>query len=124
MKRWAVAVLYYGLIFFLSSFSHFDPRLNSVTIHDKAIHFFVFGLFGLIFAWAYLRQNSRLNWKQWIVAVFVLLGVGFFDELHQHFVPGRNVDFFDWLADCLGALTFFLIYYYRNKYVAHRISTF
>jgi VanZ family protein len=34
----------------------------------------------------------------------VLLGVayGASDELHQHFVPGRSVEFGDWVADSLG----------------------
>jgi VanZ family protein len=27
----------------------------------------------------------------------------FTDELHQHFVPGRSVEFADWVADSHGA---------------------
>jgi VanZ family protein len=28
---------------------------------------------------------------------------GISDELHQYFVPGRSVEFLDWVADTLGS---------------------
>jgi VanZ family protein len=36
------------------------------------------------------------------VAIVSLYGVS--DEVHQAFVPGRNADVFDWVADTTGAL--------------------
>ncbi|MCX5731999.1 MAG: VanZ family protein, partial [Deltaproteobacteria bacterium] len=32
-----------------------------------------------------------------------LVGIGATDEFHQSFVPGRNADVADWMADTLGA---------------------
>jgi len=31
------------------------------------------------------------------------------DEIHQYFVPNRDSDVFDWLADVVGALVGYLI---------------
>ena len=47
---------------------------------------------------------------------------GMLDEFHQSFIPGRSMEFFDWLADFLGAaagITFVygLIKQFRNNFV-------
>lgn len=34
------------------------------------------------------------------------------DEIHQLFVEGRACRFFDWLVDCIGALTALLVIYF------------
>lgn len=36
---------------------------------------------------------------------------GLMDEYHQSFVPGRTVDFYDFLADCGGALLYTAIFW-------------
>ena len=40
---------------------------------------------------------------------------GVSDEWHQSFVPGRSVDFMDWLADTLGASIALSILYLTKK---------
>lgn len=36
---------------------------------------------------------------------------GILDEYHQSFVPGRSVEFYDFLADCGGALLYISIFW-------------
>ena len=37
------------------------------------------------------------------------------DEIHQYFVPGRQADIFDVVADGIGALCFPLAFQHRNN---------
>lgn len=36
------------------------------------------------------------------------------DEIHQAFVPGRDANLMDWIADIAGILVSFCIYYYKS----------
>ena len=62
--------------------------------YDKAAHFFSFALLGFLFAKAF--NNPRIGF-----VVAALYGIT--DEIHQSFVPMRQADFWDWVADALGA---------------------
>jgi hypothetical protein len=42
------------------------------------------------------------KWPAWL-AVLIVSAFGVTDEWHQSFVPGRDCDVFDWLADTAGA---------------------
>ena len=73
----------------------FVPSLTAV-VTDKALHAVVFGaLAGMLWVLA----GGRAPW----VVFALVLGVGVADELHQAFVPGRNADLADLLADAAGA---------------------
>ena len=72
-------------------------------------HFTMFGLLGLAIWWG-LGMNSRLldRERQWYaIGLATLYGV--VDELHQHFVPGRQPDVLDVLTDFVGAVVFVLL---------------
>lgn len=62
--------------------------------YDKAAHFFSFALLGFLFAKSF--NNPRIGFL-----VAALYGIA--DEIHQSFVPMRDADFWDWVADALGA---------------------
>jgi VanZ family protein len=64
---------------------------------DKASHFFVFGLLGILVA-----RNGFLPRFGWL-AVLAVSVFGLTDEWHQSFTPGRDVEVADWIADTLGA---------------------
>jgi VanZ family protein len=72
-------------------------------------HFVAFGLLGL-FIWWGLGMNSRI-WdrdRQWY-AIGVAAAYGVLDEIHQHFVPGRQPDVLDVLTDLAGAIVFVMV---------------
>jgi VanZ family protein len=58
------------------------------------------------------------------VAVFLVVIAGGFDEFHQAFVPERNVDGWDLLADfCGGLFAAFVTHRFMNKGHSNHVST-
>ncbi|MBI4397952.1 MAG: VanZ family protein [Candidatus Omnitrophica bacterium] len=70
---------------------------------DKIIHFVLYfplpGLFFLHYRVAWAQRPVSFFFK---MAVILSLIYAASDEWHQSFVPGRNMDFFDFLADAVG----------------------
>jgi VanZ family protein len=78
---------------------------------DKVLHFFAYALLGALFLRAF--KTSRIKNKvTLIVTLSILLSslYGISDEIHQHFVPYRDADLVDVLADMLGAVMGVCIY--------------
>ncbi len=73
---------------------------------DKAAHFVMYGVGGVLAAWAGRKQGSAR--AAWIALGLVAL-TGIVDELHQISLPYRDSDIMDWVADATGALLAFLI---------------
>ncbi len=106
---WLAALLWAGLIFWLSSSS--DARggcwlLSLIPYGDKLAHA---AAFGVLAAFAYLASG-----RFWLALGLASL-YGVTDELHQRFVPGRILDPTDWLADTVGALVFLLAVRYLKR---------
>jgi VanZ family protein len=98
------AVLIAAFIWFLSSQSIL-PKPKGVLGFDKAQHLLAFAvLTGAICLWV-----SREKWKTrgflfMLIAASIGSAYGVIDEVHQYFVPGRDCNVWDWLADALGAV--------------------
>jgi VanZ family protein len=89
---WWLAFMHVGIIWAFSSRTGSEVGLPPPF--DKAAHFFSFALLGFLFAKA--LNSPRLG--------FVLAALyGIADELHQSTVPLRDANFWDWVADALGA---------------------
>jgi VanZ family protein len=107
---WFPIILYCLLIFIQSSY----PSIKSVPelpYSDKVLHFFAYALLGALFLRAF--KTSRIKNKvTLIVTLSILLSslYGISDEIHQHFVPYRDADLVDVLADMLGAVMGVCIY--------------
>ena len=92
------------LIFGLSSIpNNFEPSESRIPA-DKIVHGFEFGVLALLMAWAFAR-SQRANVTVAHVAASLILSsaYGVSDEVHQYFVPGRDVTLGDFLADVIGA---------------------
>ena len=81
------------------------PKIDINGI-DKLEHAAYFAAGGVCLAMALaLRSSAGPSW--WRIAGLVLLagaGVGWFDEWHQTFTPGRSgLDVYDWIADLTGS---------------------
>lgn len=96
------------LIFCLSHTPNLRPPAPEFIPHlDKLLHFI---------AYAIMAGFAYLTFFQWRVRSLVLTSIffcviyGATDEFHQSFIPGRETDFFDLVADTLGAATSALLF--------------
>jgi len=96
-------IVYAGLIFFASSFSVIPFNLPAFDLKDKLVHFVEFAILGaLLWRSASRWKLSFTRIKLLIIALIIGSIYAAFDEFHQFFVPGRNCDLFDWVADAIG----------------------
>ena len=104
---WLPAVLYAGMIFYLSSQSHPDEHLPSFLlkdVSDKVLHAVEYGILALLCCRAFRWAAGPTVARQALVLAIVTASVyGITDEVHQAFVPLREVSWLDWLADTAGA---------------------
>jgi VanZ family protein len=105
---WVPAVLYAGVIFFLSAQSHPEDQLPSFLlrdINDKVLHMVEYGILSLLcyraFRWAAGPAVAR---QAVVLAIATASIYGLTDEVHQAFVPLRESSWKDWLADSTGAV--------------------
>jgi len=104
---------YCGLIFWLSS----QPSLPAPELfpqQDKLVHMTAYAVMGLL-AWHCFAH--RLPNTAWLAAASITFCwlYGASDEWHQSFVPGRNADVWDWVADSMGAGAAVLYLWLRLK---------
>lgn len=72
---------------------------------DKLLHAAAYAVLSALAIWAYTRGRLRLATGRVVIAAWLICTVyGATDEGHQLFVPGRQADAADLLADSLGAL--------------------
>lgn len=108
---WLPVIIYCVAIFIQSSF----PATGQypVFFFDKILHFTAYALLGFLFFRALgtlaLRKRPRLTALLSIMAASLY---GLSDEIHQYFVPLRDADVFDWLADVIGSICGVLLYLY------------
>ena len=127
IKYWLPPLLWMTMIFIAStgagSFHHSSRILEPVlrwlfpAITDPAVHNLVFAARKMahvteyaccaILLWRALRQhtprNTRpWNWRDAKWSLAIIFAYACTDEIHQHFVPGRQGAFLDVLLDTLG----------------------
>jgi VanZ family protein len=98
--RFFPAALIAGLIFFLSSRPHLPSPPVAFEGLDKILHAGIYGLLALALLFADRWPSGSRAWR-WAA---VVLAYGLSDELHQSFVPDRQADPLDLLADGGGAM--------------------
>lgn len=102
---WLPSIAYMALIWALSSQSGQIDLPDLVPWSDKAAHFVEYAILGGLYAHAVLRTWPQLSLLRALAIAAALTSAwGYLDEIHQAFVPGRNSDVRDWIADTLGAI--------------------
>ena len=101
ISLWLPPLLYMIAIF---GFSAESAPLPEVTEHvwDKLLHALEYSGLALLFCRALTGEG--LGWLAALATAVLLASLyGMSDEWHQAFVPLRNSDVRDWVADTLGA---------------------
>lgn len=107
-KLWILLfILWLITLCLLSSFSKVAPAEAPKIPHlDKIAHFSYFLGGGYILAtWLQLKYGTQSSpFIRFLLPIIFFSIFGAIDEYHQTFTPGRSGnDFYDWLADFLGA---------------------
>jgi VanZ family protein len=104
---WLPAVLYAGMIFYMSSQSHPEEQLPSFLlkdVSDKVLHAVEYAVLGGLcyraFRWG---VSGPVASYALLFAIVTASLYGMTDEVHQFFVPFRESSWLDWLADTIGA---------------------
>ena len=105
---WVPVALYAGAIFYFSAQSHPEDQLPSFLfkqISDKVLHSVAYGILSFLCYRAFRWAAGPAVARQAVVLAIVAASVyGITDEVHQFFVPFRESDWQDWLADTIGAV--------------------
>lgn len=90
--------------------------LGHLEYGDKYAHFLIYGLLSIQLNLVLkLRVISLFSIKIYYGSLITLI-FSILEELSQGFIPYRNLDFGDFLANTFGILTFFVI----TKLIEHR----
>ncbi len=110
-------IAYLIIIFIFSSIPGDDLPDLSYTISDKIIHaliyFFAFLLFYI--SLSHTRRDSFFHKNSILFSIIFATIYALSDEFHQSFVPNRDADIFDFLADFAGVLAGFIFIIILDK---------
>jgi VanZ family protein len=106
LRYWGPVCGYAGLIFYLSAQPHPEEHVPFVThFSDKVLHAVEYAVFGALCYRAFCGSGYDA-WRQQAIPAAILLAslYGVSDEVHQAFVPFRDSNWLDWVADTVGAV--------------------
>lgn len=100
----ASSLLFAILIFIFSSIPNARVPFE-FHLGDKFLHLLEYLLFSILLFFSFYT-SVRAFWQKNAHPLTLIIGTiyGLSDEFHQGFVPGRQRDFFDFLADLAGVL--------------------
>ncbi|MFM7709751.1 MAG: VanZ family protein [Ferruginibacter sp.] len=78
---------------------------------DKWVHAVLFGVLHFLILYPFLTVSKITVWGTRITAVITLSCIlwGFVTECIQLYIPGRDFDFADWIADTAGIIVSLLL---------------
>jgi len=101
---WLPLILY-CLFIYIQSANPSPDQIPSIPYIDKVLHGAAYGIMGILFYRAYqtLRIKDNIHMLMLLSVVSASL-YGISDEIHQSFVPFRDAEVADVIADILGAV--------------------
>ncbi len=125
MNKWVMQTLkivpmliVMGTIFYFSHQPGSSIHLPPFPGSDKVFHATAYGVLAVTVLFALsARFKRKYPVKTVIIVVLICLIYGMSDEYHQSFIPFREPDIFDVLADSLGGIIVGTLWYsiFRSK---------
>ena len=111
------AILWAALIFVASSIPSEDIPEVPIFRYDKLIHLAIYFVFAaLVYRFlSFEGVSSAVRSRAAILTVGIIAFYGMTDEFHQHFVPGRTMDVYDWIADVAGGILCVVVLSYLSR---------
>lgn len=103
-RYWIPVFFIASVIFYLSSLPQNELPQFDFPLKDKIAHVLVYGALGFTWARAWTRNDASHKSLQraLIGATLFCIVFGITDEWHQSYTPGRDVEFWDVVADGVG----------------------
>ena len=92
------------ILIYIESSQPAPKILGEIPGLDKVAHIAAYGVLGLMILVMLTLIDTYKKIPILPLTVFLVVLAGLFDEFHQAFVPGRNTDAWDLLADFCGGL--------------------
>lgn len=110
-------LIIYCLAIYLQSGQPGPQHLPDVRFLDKFLHVGAYGLLGILFFRAYETLPLK-NSKNLLILISIgsaaLYGIS--DEIHQYFVPSRQADVMDVIANTIGSICgVYSYYWWKNR---------
>jgi len=108
---WLPLIAYCAFVYIQSSYPS-PESLPSFDFSDKLYHFAGYALMGILFYRAYHTLPIKDNTSMLILLSMISAALyGLSDEIHQSFVPYRDGNLLDAVADTLGGVAGVCVYY-------------
>ncbi len=105
-----IAAVYIPLIIYwivlLTATSLPSQDLPNVGVSDKIEHFSAYLILAVLLNLTLIVQNKFETLRKYssLSTLTIIAFYALFDELHQLFIPGRDCEALDWVADFIGAI--------------------
>lgn len=120
MKRFLIyhlpAILYGGLIIYVSSIPNLNRPDFSLFKYDKLIHFLEYAIFAFLICRSFFQliPHRKYKYVTYLSLLFLTL-FALFDEFFQSRIPGRESDILDVFSDILGGFLLVVILHIRHR---------
>jgi len=92
--------------------------------NDKLLHALAYLIFGITIILALKKNHPQITRAKCFTLLLLIGGLyGMSDEIHQHFIPGRTADVYDWFADVTGILLSYIVFIPVEKYLFRKRQT-
>ncbi len=82
-----------------------------IDLFDKLLHLAAYLVLGLTINYAIFGLKPGIKpYNAFMILLICGTVYAFSDELHQYYVPGRDADVFDFIADIVGVILSFFVY--------------
>jgi len=106
------------MIFIVSAQSNIKIPDLGISIEDKILHILAYLVFGLTLVYSISGISTDISRRKLFVLLVAIGGLyALSDELHQYYVPGRESDIVDILADITGIIISFFVYPLILKFI-------
>jgi VanZ family protein len=114
LKRFALywlPLILYCLFIYIQSDHPTPEQIPIFPYADKVLHVTAYGILGILFYRAYQTTRLKGNIKMLMILSVVSASLyGISDEIHQSFVPSREAEVADVIADMIGAFSGVCLY--------------
>lgn len=120
-KNYRAPLLWAAILFLQSSIPDVDPPIRLTDWDDKWAHLLIYMPLGFLLMRALLQMRAGASSALlFVLAISIGALYGIFDEVHQHFVPGRHMDWRDAVADGVGVVLGSWLYLRVRRHLAWR----